>query len=135
MGCDIHMMIEYVAYGEGDNKTWYDFGGRIGPGRDYAMFGVLAGVRSSREPVHPLRGLPETMSHEGEEYFAEDTDLHSKTWLTPDEYAECIAEAWLDPEVMDYGGGPGTVYQVIMAALLAFKERGAEARLLIAFDN
>jgi hypothetical protein len=42
MGCDIHA---YVESKKPDSKTWWGFGGRINPGRNYRMFGKLAGVR------------------------------------------------------------------------------------------
>jgi hypothetical protein len=44
MGCDIHCYIQYKKKTD-DDKWWWTFGGKINPGRNYAMFGVLAGVR------------------------------------------------------------------------------------------
>jgi len=51
MGCDIHCYVQYKNKNEGDG-WWSDFGGRIPPGRNYAMFGVLAGVRVHFPPKH-----------------------------------------------------------------------------------
>lgn len=44
MGCDIHCYIQYKKKNN-DDRWWWDFGGHISPGRNYAMFGILAGVR------------------------------------------------------------------------------------------
>lgn len=54
MGCDIHVYTEYSE----DGTNWYGFGGRINPGRDYGMFGIIAGLRTGDEPLYPLKGLP-----------------------------------------------------------------------------
>jgi len=60
MGCDIHAYIEH--YSKKDlltGKCFVDsYCGRINFGRDYLMFGLLAGVRSLEAPVVPTRGLP-----------------------------------------------------------------------------
>lgn len=54
MGADIHMYIE-----TNDGKHWYPFGGRINPGRNYQMFGALAGVRCKQpKGMVPPRGMP-----------------------------------------------------------------------------
>lgn len=49
MGCDIHCYIQYKEKTE-DNRWWDCFGGHIYLGRNYAMFGVLAGVRDKYAP-------------------------------------------------------------------------------------
>lgn len=56
MGCDIHMYVEYRAK---DSGHWYTFGQKINPGRNYRLFGLLAGVRSGEEPMFQPRGMPE----------------------------------------------------------------------------
>jgi hypothetical protein len=57
MGCDIHM---YIQYKEKKSNYWYGFGGRINPGRDYTMFGILAGVRDTNQPkYYDPKGLPD----------------------------------------------------------------------------
>ena len=61
MGCDIHVYIEYKSKNHKDGYAWNSFGGRINPGRNYAMFALLAGVRNydAELPVtFPLRGTP-----------------------------------------------------------------------------
>jgi len=63
MGCDIHCYIEHqTAPGEEWNR-WCGFGGQINPGRDYRLFGHLAGVRDSVEPLVPPRGLPADLDY------------------------------------------------------------------------
>ena len=67
MGCDIHMVMEYRAAPGAEDQApwWWSFGGVCNPGRDYALFNRLAGVRG---PEHgaliPARGLPDAFSSE-----------------------------------------------------------------------
>ena len=59
MGCDIHC---YVEYKPPNYDTWISFGGRINPGRNYAIFTKMAGVRNYSDIIIPIdkpRGLPE----------------------------------------------------------------------------
>jgi len=67
MGCDIHLYIEYKSKKtefDGYDSGWQSFGGRINPGRNYAMFGLMANVRNCYSDgklpvlVEP-RGMPE----------------------------------------------------------------------------
>lgn len=59
MGCDIHMYVEYKRKNDSD-KQFRNFGGRINPGRNYYMFGLLAkGVRSDNEAGFETKGLPD----------------------------------------------------------------------------
>ena len=60
MGCDIHM---YVQYREKDRKGtkhdwWTGFADQINPGRDYSMFGILAGVRNVTGKSFEPKGMP-----------------------------------------------------------------------------
>lgn len=71
MGADIHTFIEYSDFTHGDSDHikpelrgtpyWSCFGGGYNPGRDYGMFGILAGVRTSDHQLFEPRGLPEGM--------------------------------------------------------------------------
>lgn len=64
MGCDIHIYMEYRGKGkDGAAQGWRCFGGRINPGRDYHLFGMLAGVRGGlgRGAIFPVRGKPRDM--------------------------------------------------------------------------
>lgn len=64
MGVDISMFIEKR---DKDTGKWsalstdYD---AIYEGRDYGLFGLLAGVRSTSGMLQPVRGLPENVSDE-----------------------------------------------------------------------
>lgn len=68
MGCDIHCYLEY----RDPNPEWKPQDGivtwsgwpRINPGRNYEVFGHLAGVRSGVDPVVEPRGIPEDISWE-----------------------------------------------------------------------
>jgi len=132
MGCDVHMMIEYDRFGGADNepRAWWSFGGVIGPGRDYDMFGHLAGVRyEENEHIRP-RGLPDNLSYDAKDYFDND-DIHSVTWLTYEEYAAAYGRRMFGNE----HGPPAIAYEVILVMLKAFKDRDVPARLIIGFDN
>ena len=78
MGADIHMYIEYTYKSEITeyekhlsegiepdklrNPYWRDFGGRINPGRNYIMFGILSeGVRYNTPNTFPAKGLPDDL--------------------------------------------------------------------------
>jgi hypothetical protein len=54
MGCDIHV---YVEHRPSTTYSWGGFG-QMNPGRDYALFGTLAGVRGTVAPVVQPRGIP-----------------------------------------------------------------------------
>lgn len=60
MGCDIHC---YIEYKEKTSDSWQDFGGRINPGRNYRMFGFMAGVRTDYPHIEP-KGWPEDCASE-----------------------------------------------------------------------
>lgn len=67
MGCDIHCYIEYRDRDVSDleDKSWSSFGGRINPGRNYAIFSLMAGVRSWNEGniLFEPRGLAENLGY------------------------------------------------------------------------
>lgn len=203
MGCDIHCYIEYKK--QGDDR-WRDFGGRINPGRNYWMFGAMAGVRTDHIPHLVPRGWPEdcayaafddntiyvdenlkeSFKHEGEsthysqshaeEYVAKgyckwiernglkkwvtNSDWHSHSWLTANEFEVAIAaylkasgflintprlpspeEARSDSIVFKGEQDRGymldyiTEYLAILQAMLCFEAQGHQARLVFWFDN
>jgi hypothetical protein len=72
MGCDIHMYVEYRPK-KADYNFWNSYGGRINPGRDYVMFGLLCkGVRTSFDQSH----LPKGKLKKGEMGWQCEEDLH-----------------------------------------------------------
>jgi len=68
MGCDIHCYIEYSSEPQPGttNRYWFNFGGRINPGRDYDLFTKIAGVRSYGETKQMFepRGIPDDIGWE-----------------------------------------------------------------------
>lgn len=68
MGCDIHMVMEYRGMpgapgAENQTPWWWSFGSVCNPGRDYALFNRLAGVRGPEDgALIPARGIPATFS-------------------------------------------------------------------------
>jgi len=68
MGCDIHMFVQYRNIErakknkkEGRNDYWWGFGGHLNPGRNYTLFGILAGVRDNpmdKDKMFYPKGLP-----------------------------------------------------------------------------
>jgi hypothetical protein len=67
MGCDIHCYVEHRALVQKSeyDRYWSGFGGRINPGRNYRIFGRLAGVRrDGEEQVAPVRGIPNDLAYD-----------------------------------------------------------------------
>lgn len=65
MGADVHMYVEYnskerLPHANPAFNSWRSFGDRINPGRNYNLFGLLAGVRCEGE-IFAVRGLPENL--------------------------------------------------------------------------
>jgi len=97
MGCDIHCYIEYKT--EKPNM-WWNFGGRINPGRNYLIFALLANVRNyDIEPVLYPKGLPDDIG------FI--TGIDNRLYVT-DDYDEegCCsrenAEKWVEAGASEY---------------------------------
>jgi hypothetical protein len=70
MGADIHMYVEYrekkrakKAKKEGPISPWYSYGDEINPGRNYTMFGILAGVRGSYKDSFDPKGHVDDMGY------------------------------------------------------------------------
>ena len=142
MRCDIHLAIEYTAFTtQAGDPYWAGFGGgKFNPGRDYAMFGCLAGVRDGAQPHIPTRGYPTNLSYASQAAFfrvdpetgdvTDDSDLHSATWLTREEYGAAYAQRMFDSQYP-----PDPVYEVVLITMNALEERGLKTRLVFAFDN
>ena len=60
MGADIHCYIEHGRRPKGDEKIfWSSFNySGLNPGRNYDVFGAIAGVRRSDNQMVELRGMP-----------------------------------------------------------------------------
>lgn len=140
MGCDIHVWLEYSTFNHGDHAAteyrgkpyWRAMTDCFNPGRDYLMFGIMAAVRAEEYAIFHPRGLPEGLSYTAKESVEKwGDDLHSESWLTTDELAQCLGEYFVRAQ-----HGPYDVeWDAIHAAMRAFEERGAKARLVFGFDN
>lgn len=90
MGCDIHAYIE-KTYENG----YIDLVSQVYLGRDYDLFGLLAGVRSFETPLVKPRGLPKETSYilqyeycdydREKDQLIPNEDFHTHSWLTVDE--------------------------------------------------
>jgi hypothetical protein len=89
MGCDIH---EYAEQRVGDgwkclNRVYednapYPWLETLGIRRNYALFTLLAGVRGSSILSEAVRGIPDDLSPEIADVYAEwKDDAHSASWL------------------------------------------------------
>jgi hypothetical protein len=70
MGADIHMYVEYrdkkhtKKAAKADKKSpWFSYGDEINPGRNYIMFGILAGVRGSYKGSFDPKGQVDDMGY------------------------------------------------------------------------
>lgn len=99
MGCDLHCYIEQYnkETNEWDNLTLYKKNrdgsfkeAYVYDGRNYELFGLLAGVRGGGCFVGP-RGIPDNLSSEVAEYwdYGKDNGWHTPTW-----YDFCELEAY-----------------------------------------
>lgn len=59
MGCDVHAYLEYSDFVDQSGQDYWQCLMENAGRRDYAMFGLLAGVRSDDKPVVAPRGFPE----------------------------------------------------------------------------
>lgn len=86
MGCDIHAVMEIKINGRWGYYT------EIEIGRDYELFGRMAGVRDNAvEPIANAKGLPEDLSDVAKLYFRtylEESVFHNHSFLTNSELAQ-----------------------------------------------
>lgn len=110
MGCDIHTFIEYTDFN--DHSTgepyWQCFGGQIDQGRNYTMFGLLAGVRGGEALFDP-RGLPEGKhSYQVEDYMHIRIDEEEDAKNTEGYTSLAKARSWGNP-IEERNGKPWRV--------------------------
>ena len=89
MGTDIHV---YLEEKHKDGK-WHCVGKNMYDGRDYNLFGLLAGVRcyGINNAVTPLRGLPKDVSDVIRKAWVEEREWsHSCTWYALDELFDAL---------------------------------------------
>lgn len=161
MGCDIHVYPERRK----DGQRWKSVTGRINPGRDYDLFGKIAGLRNDGEPpMFEVRGLPDDLG-----YWAESdsklyiTDVGGDEYASKEQAAEWVAcgaskytderqafvthpdwhsHTWLTvPEMRRAIEAPSSwgeravEYYGLIAMMEEVERRGYEARFVIWFDN
>ncbi len=163
MGCDIHMYLEYKNKTQ-EKATWRGWP-RINPGRDYLLFGKLAGVRYSDHQMFAKRGMPSDIGwmvlSDAYLYITEEeTDAdgsctleQAKRWgnpiienngkpfktLQPDWHSH----SWLSVE--EFSGAlektkeqeysHDVEYFALLAAAKTIEKEGYEVRLVFWFDN
>ena len=101
MGCDIHVFMEYKS--KTSDRPFMRGWPRINPGRDYLLFGKLAGVRDSYHQMFEPRGLPADIgwqaSHDAYLYIVEEKMGAEDTCTLED------AKRWGAP-IIEHNGKP-----------------------------
>lgn len=82
------------------SKNWRSVGGRINLGRDYNLFGYLAGVRSNVNPDVAPRGVPQDMA----------SDSFSDYWLYIEEDEDVVLEGSVTRSSAEKYHGYGSRY-------------------------
>lgn len=99
MGCDIHCYIEHSRTPlEDRDRYWASFGGHNNPGRDYSLFGLLAGVRGDAK-LFAARGLPPGVGYaaRGDNEFYVSDELGGERTAT-----RAQAESWVARGVSEW---------------------------------
>lgn len=100
MGCDIHLYIEYKSKKvefDGFKDSWHSFGQRINPGRNYAMFGLMANVRNYDGELPVIvnrRGMPDNSGY----YASNDNRIYISEEKYDGEYTVPmkLAKTWVE---------------------------------------
>jgi hypothetical protein len=155
MGTDIHIHLEYRSR----KKRQYQYGGELSGARCYGIFNTMAGeeVTGAGDGLFPLRGLPGDVTQATYKDFIDRApDAHHPSWLTTNEFAACIVEAYirlysleelqLCKEYEDLimklrllsGIKQGDVlmsYKKILELMLSYEKDGESCRIVFWFDN
>lgn len=160
MGCDIHC---YVEYKSPESKYWESFGGHFNPGRDYSLFGRLAGIRRSEvAPLVEPRGIPRDLAFKASRdywlWVSRKPD-DSGTQVTRSQANEFVSsglsrynpendqeisnpdwhtETWLTCAEFSQaisGGYAAPEYDALLAAMQSLEASGFVTRLVMWFDN
>lgn len=92
MGCDIHSYV-YHRQGKGPLNTFLCM--ELNLGRDYGLFGLMAGVRGEHK-LFDARGFPEDTPHRIRfDYDRRIDDVHDASWLTTGELKQ-VAEKYIE---------------------------------------
>lgn len=147
MGCDIHgPWIEYQEFEPTDikpDRMWWPVAKLQLGQRNYAIFGLLAGVRGGTALVEP-RGYPRHIGFELREHIENQGDYcHSASWLTLPEMV-AVRKAWRqqidDCNAMDKGSAeqdyPGSFLNLAISIMkFVEKKTGRSTRAVFCFDN
>ena len=161
MGCDIHLYPEARRLPDGE---WFSVAGSMNPGRDYDLFGKIAGLRSSEPSMYEVRGLPGQLGFwarsdnqifitadgggdyatlaEAERWVAsgssEWTDERKVFVTHPDWHSHThlsVAEMRSALEAPSKWGERDVEYWGVLAMMEEIERRGHEGRFVIWFDN
>jgi len=107
VGCDIHVFLEKrlrkedswqldenhtVTSEDGDDYKYLEKVNATG--RNYHLFGILAGVRSyGKTVIRSPKGIPEDISELLRWEYDRYVDGHSHSWLSLEEFKQCLIEA------------------------------------------
>lgn len=164
MGCDIHIYPEYSSFRSGAKDYWQNFATNMNPGRDYELFGALAGIRGFPGPIVPIRGLPDDLAMmtkwDNTIWVSEtkpDTENHcsrenAESWVKTggsswiDDTKDAVthpdhhSHTWLTVEefraaIALVGRDVEMTYYALLAALDEIEKRGGKTRVVMWFDN
>ena len=96
MGCDIHLHVELKVDGK-----WHHYD-NVKIGRNYDLFGLMAGVRSiDFSPIVDPKGFPPDASDMVRYQFGYDSYFHTPSWLNEDEI-ELLKERAKEEGIFNY---------------------------------
>ena len=134
MATDIWIHVEYKSRKTGKWTYAYEVDGD----RNYNLFSVFAGTRGECLPLYDPRGLPSDISDKTKkEYEDWGVDAHTPSWLTTQEFKECLSttikraedsyrdemKKWLEP------------YYGIYKKMNTIESKGEPCRIVFWFDN
>jgi hypothetical protein len=128
MGCDIHAHIQY-RHKDDCNRRWITLVENFNLWRNYEIFSSLAGVRCKKDVRTKFpKGLP---NDTGIDYrmqrLMDDTDAHSKSWATLQEWRDAVEPYAKQEYTMEY--------QLVTRILEMLENSGCEVRVIYWFDN
>jgi hypothetical protein len=100
MGCDIHAYIEFFSKTEHKNTSnCYVgcFSGQLSLGRDYTLFGLIAGVRHSVPPLINPKGIPTKpgLSYEVADDYYLSVVSDEATRVSPNSIRQSLAQEYV----------------------------------------
>lgn len=130
MGIDIHVYMEYRSR----KKKRYMCHGRLESPRLYGLFETMCNVFSYVEPLYKAKGLPGDVTPQVlKEYKEYGGSAHYASWLTTEEFREC-----LDLADQRYSKSDSNdwlqEYKLIYSYLIDSEKNGEPARIVFWFD-